>query len=141
MTRRWSEHRLALLGVAGTLAATVLVSCRTPPLPEYSVVRRTRPDGEVVSCRHPPAPWFDTEDAVGMAAAFPDLVQAMESSEPADEKVDRVLEAVDSLETLEVLDYRFCLEYGSGTLSDHAHEEWVGTVYPRAVESLEKRIP
>lgn len=139
MVRRSSEFRLALLGVAGTLAAMVLVSCRTSPLPDYSVIRRTRPDGEVVSCRHPPAAWFDTDDAVGMAAAFPDLVQAMESSESVDEKVDRVLEAVDSLKTLEVLDYRLCLEYGSGTLSEHAHEEWVGTVYPRAVESLERR--
>ncbi len=71
-----------------------------------------------------------------MSAAFPSLVQLIESSISTDEKVDYVLEYVHTLPTLDVLSFRFCLEYAKGTLSEHADIDWTGRVYPLVQERL-----
>ena len=122
--------------VLSTALALGSFACSILPPPEFTEIRRIRSDGEVVSCQRPPSSWFDTEEAIGTSADFPFLLQEMESSDQLRQKVDRVLRDVDTEETLEVLAFRFCLEYGNGTMSRQAYSQWTDSVLPEAREAV-----
>lgn len=124
------------LWVLSTALALGSSACRILPPSEFTEIRRIRPDGEVVSCQRPPSSWFDTEEAIGTSADFPFLLQEMESSDQVRQKADRILQDIDTEGTLTVLAFRFCLEYGNGTMSPQAYSQWINSVLPEAREAV-----
>lgn len=122
--------RLALGCVCLALAGCMVPEAR----PE--TVTHTRADGEVVSCNRPAPALMTTEQAQGLSAAFPDIIQELGASGNEQDKIGDLLARAPTPDLLDVLDYRVCLAYGEGELTKEAWTAWQETIQP----ALDRRV-
>jgi hypothetical protein len=122
-----------------TLLCLVSAGCATAGVDTEagSTLTLNRPDGSPVVCTKPPSTWLDSQEGVGVAAAVPDLVQLLTTSSKPDSKtLDTIVRDAPTKEALAVLDYRLCLEYGSGTLTRDVYTQWLLDLRPRAYKAV-----
>ncbi len=113
------------------LATALLVAsgCATAA-PASRSTTHTRADGETVTCVRPSDALLDTDEAEGLSAAFPSIVQTLLSDGPAATKVTDIHPMASTLDLVDVLAYRVCLAYGEGVLPTSAYQSWQGDVIP-----------
>jgi len=125
-TRRGHALARRALAVAALAVATGCAAADT----SHEMVADTLPDGTVVACARPPQPWFETERAAALSAAFPNLVQTLLSSASAEEKVRAMVPEAPTPELVAILGYRICLEAGKGVVPEPAYASWLRDVRP-----------
>jgi len=121
--------------VTAAVATLTVAACATPgPVPRS--VTRTRRDGREVTCARPPDAWLGTDEAAGLSASFPGIVQTLLAQGDARRKVDDVVRNASTPELLTVLSYRLCLEYAKDVIPQDAYDAWMNDVRP----GLERRV-
>lgn len=127
-SRNRSSCIVRMLAWAGLLGTLVGACAPQTPTASVHMIRR---DGIEVECRPPARELLGSEHGIDVSVAIPDIVQQLLAPGGTDtQRAVFILRRVRNADALTVLEYRLCLEYGSGTLTPRAYTRWLEQVAP-----------